>query len=191
MLNKDTIIKVTNRSYGGVGYAVPDLGIRREYQPGETKEVTFEELLKLSYTIAGRNMIERYLVIHSREAVDELLGEVEPEYFYTEKEVEELLLHGTVAQLEDCIDFGQEGVVDLVKKLAVDLKINDVQKRDIIQEKTGFNVNSAIQITEDTADEKVKTKAKRRSSPIVVNEDEAPKRKAGTPKYKIVTSVDK
>lgn len=191
MLNKDTMIKVTNRSYGSVGYNVPDLGIRREYQPGETKEVTYEELLKLSYTIAGKNMIERYLVVHNKEAVDTILGEVEPEYFYTEKEVEELLLHGSVAQLEDCIDFGQEGVIDLVKKLAVDLKINDIQKREVIRGKTGFNVNSAIQVVEDTAEENTKTKAKRRSRPITVQENEAPKRKAEAPKYKVVTSVDK
>ena len=36
-----------------VGYYVPDLGIRRQFMPKETKEITFEELQKLSYLEGG------------------------------------------------------------------------------------------------------------------------------------------
>ena len=46
-MDKSTIISVTNRDNGVVGYTVPDLGIRRIYHPRETKDVTFEELLSV------------------------------------------------------------------------------------------------------------------------------------------------
>lgn len=191
MLNKDTIIKVTNRSYGSVGYEVPDLGIRREYQPKEIKEVTYEELLKLSYSSGGKRIIEKYLVVDNEEAVAQLLGDVEPEYYYTEIEVKELLLNGSYAQLEDCLDFAGSGVIDLVRKLAVDLQINDIRKREIILEKTGFNVSSAIQIAKDAQEENdvQPSRARRRSAPISVkDENRKSSRQVSPQKYK-VTSI--
>ena len=38
MLAKDTIIKVTNRDNGVVGYSIPEMNIRRLFQKGEIKE---------------------------------------------------------------------------------------------------------------------------------------------------------
>ena len=100
MLDKSTVIKVTNRDAGSVGYTVPDLRIERQYQKGETKEVTMEELRKLSYLPGGDYIIRNCLQIDNSDAVSELLGDVEPEYYYTEAEVRELLVgSGTLAQL--------------------------------------------------------------------------------------------
>ena len=42
------ILIVTNRSAGMVVYTIPEEGIRREFTPGETKKIPFEELEKLS-----------------------------------------------------------------------------------------------------------------------------------------------
>ena len=53
----------------------------------------------------------------------------------------------------DCLDFAPEGVIELVKKYAVELKVNDIQKRQAILDKTGFNVTSAIEINEETLGE--------------------------------------
>lgn len=38
------ILNVTNRSAGMVVYNIPEEGIRREFMPGETKKINFEEL---------------------------------------------------------------------------------------------------------------------------------------------------
>ena len=47
MLDKNTLVKVTNRDNGSVGYSIPDLGnLQRRFEAGETKEVTAEELRK-------------------------------------------------------------------------------------------------------------------------------------------------
>ena len=49
MLENNKIIKVTNRFNGSVGYSIQDLNnLHRVFSPGETKEITMEELRKLA-----------------------------------------------------------------------------------------------------------------------------------------------
>ena len=92
MLEDKTILKVSNRDNGSVGYTIPDLGnLHRTFQPGETKEVTMGELRKLSYLPGGLNILKNLLIVDNKEAVEELIGEVEPEYYYTEEDVKKLI----------------------------------------------------------------------------------------------------
>lgn len=155
MLDKNQIVKMTNRSKGRVGYTIPDLGnLHRVFESGETKEVTMEELRKLSYIPGGQSLLNNYFIINEENAVNELVTNVEPEYFYTEEDVKNLLLYGSLDELKDCLDFAPEGTIGLVKKLAVDLRLNDIAKRNAIQEATGFNVNSAVMVSEETSEEK-------------------------------------
>ena len=189
MLDKSTIIKVTNRDAGSVGYTVPDLRIERQYQKGETKEVTMEELRKLSYLPGGDYIIKNCLQIDNSDAVSELLGDVEPEYYYTEAEVRELLVgSGTLAQLQDCLDFAPAGVIDMIKDIAVKEEINDLSKRKAIYDKTGFNVDSAIMIKHETEEENAKEETStRRAAPVKKSENTVPTRKtAPIQKYNVV-----
>ena len=189
MISKDTILKVTNRNNGHTGYSVPDMNIYRHFMPGETKEVTMEEMRKLSYVPGGRRLIESCLVINSQEAVRELLSDVEPEYFYTEKEIEQLLTKGSLDQLLDCLDYAPDGVISLVKNMAVDMKLNDVSKRDAIKDKTGFDVSKAIEIKieSEKTDEVVETSS-RRAAPIVTKteNEEGAARRTTAPRYNVV-----
>lgn len=174
-MTKNTKIKVRNRSFGSVGYTIPDLGnLHREFEFNETKEIPFEELFKLSQIPGGPYIIENYLTIENEEAVAAILGEVEPEYYYSSEEVKEILTTGSLDQLEDCLNFAPVGVIDLIKEIAVALPLNDVAKRDLIFKKTGFNVSQAIDIA---ADDEVETVA-------------APARKAAPITKKTVTPAD-
>jgi hypothetical protein len=165
-MTNNTKIKVKNRSFGSVGYTIPDLNnLHREFEFGEQKEITYEELFKLSQIPGGQYIIENYLTIDNEEVVAALLGEVEPEYYYTAADVKELLVSGTLDQLEDCLNFAPEGVIDLVKDISVQLPLNDVAKRDMIFKKTGFNVAQAIVISQDEEKEEVATPT-RKSAPI-------------------------
>jgi len=63
-MEKTTLIRVLNRDNGSVVYSIPEMnGLRRVFQSGETKEVTFEELEKLSYIPGGMALLEDSLVI--------------------------------------------------------------------------------------------------------------------------------
>lgn len=198
MIDKSTLIKVKNRDNGTVGYTIPDLGnLHRNFQVGETKEITMEELRKLSYIPGGNAILRDCLIIENREAVAELLGEVEPEYNYTEEEVKVLLTSGTYDQFMDALDFAPKGVIELIKDLAVKLKLNDVAKRQAILEKTGFNVTKAIEINAETEAVEEEDKKARRAAPITGEEKteetsgrrSAPISTTGS-KYKI-TSIQK
>ena len=193
MIEKDTLIKVKNRDSGTVGYTIPELGnLHRSFSKGETKEITMDELRKLSYISGGKILLQNYLIVQNQDALKELLSDdVEPEYYYGEEEIKKLLLTGSNDQLLDCLEFAPEGVIGLVKDLAVSLKINDISKRNIILEKTGFNVTNAITINEETIEgEGEEAKSSRRSAPVTVEKsDGAPKRRVVAPQqYNVVSN---
>lgn len=193
MLDKKTLIKVTNRSNGRVSYGIPDSnGLRRLFHSKETKEIPMEELRKVMWSTGGAYILKNTLIIENKEAVQELFStEPEPEYYYTEDEIKQLLLTGTNDQLLDCLDFAPEGVVNVLKNLAVTMKLNDMSKREIIFEKTGFNVTNAININKESEKEEEPVKTERRTTPIKTSEEE--KNKTGqrrVPNYK-VTSISK
>ncbi len=192
-MDKKILIKVTNRDSGRVGYKIEELGVRRQFAPRETKEISFEELEKLSFLSGGLTLLKNYLIVKNEDAMKELGIRVEPEYYYTEDQIKNVLLNGTMDEFLDCLDFAPEGVIDSLKKMAVDIPLNDVQKRDAILEKTGFNVTRAIEIKNTKYDgeiesEKDSSTPKRRAAIPKEESTEAVRRTL--PKYKVVTKVE-
>ena len=153
-MDKNTSIKVLNRDNGSVVYSIPEMnGLTRVFQAGETKEVTYEELQKLSYIPGGIELLKDSLVIlDSPVTIENLIGHVEPEYYYTKKDIIELMTTGSLDAFLDCLDFAPDGVKDLIKTLAVDLPLNDVSKREAILDKLGFNVDNAIRIKNESTE---------------------------------------
>ena len=192
MIDEKKIVRVTNRDNGHVGYRIPDMNnLVRDFSANETKNITVEELKKLAYISGGPTLIRDYLVIEDPEVVEEILGDVEPEYYYNKEDVKKLLLNGSLDELKDCIEFAPKGTVDLVKQLAVELPLNDVTKRKAILDMTGFNVDAAIMINEETKDEVEDTRRVRRVNEPVKEEVKSTGRRTATPtvsesKYKIL-----
>ena len=87
MISNSEMINVKNRSYGTVGYSLPEMGIKRKFQKNESKKISMEELRKLSYQPGGQFLINNSLIVENKEALKELNPDYEPEYFYTEDEV--------------------------------------------------------------------------------------------------------
>lgn len=168
MINKNLEVLVSNRGHGVVGYTLAEMGgLNRQFQPGEVKRLTFEELEKLSWIPGGRYLLENELIVDNKDVIDYLLHGVEPEYYYGEKEVKYLLTEGSLDQLLDCLDFAPAGVIELVKEMAVSLPCNDVAKRQAILDKTGYNVTNALEMLKDdeSAEEAVGVPS-RRSAPV-------------------------
>ena len=192
MIDEKKIVRVTNRDNGHVGYRIPDMNnLVRDFSANETKNITVEELKKLAYISGGPTLIRDYLVIEDPEVVEEILGDVEPEYYYNEEDVKKLLLNGSLDELKDCIEFAPKGTVDLVKQLAVELPVNDITKRKAILDMTGFNVDAAIMINEETKDEMKDTQRVRRVNEPVKEEVKSTGRRTAAPtvsesKYKIL-----
>lgn len=147
MISKDTMITVVNKYGGTVGYTIQDLGLNRLFYPNEKKVISFEELEKLSYTPGGDTILKDFLQIQDAEAIKALFNaEPEIEYYYTKEDVKNLMTSGTIEQFLDCLDFAPTAIKENIKEMAVELPLNDMAKRQAIQEKLGFNVTKAIEI---------------------------------------------
>lgn len=187
MIDRNKIIALTNRDTGTVEYTLPDTGTRRVFSAGETKMVTFDEIEKLSWARGGRALLKNYLIIGDNEVAQEILGEIEPEYYYDQETIKELLLNGSLDQLKDALDFAPAGVVDLIKQEAVDLKINSIDKREAIKKQTHFDVDTAIRLNqeEEETNSSVAATTKRRTSPLAANTQKTDSSGAQG-KYKII-----
>lgn len=190
-------VKVLNRFLGQTTYVIPELHVRRTFQRGAEQEVPFKELQYLKYQAGGEEMLRNILMIEDEEALEKLVGDVEPEYHYTESDVENLLLNGSLEQLEDALDFAPLGVIELIKEKAVSLKLSDINKRDAIAKKTEFNVTKAINNIElekkaeqeevNSATDKKENLSGRRTQPMAKIDNNVPERRVpATSKYKIL-----
>lgn len=177
---------VKNRSAGMVVYRIPEAGIRREFMPGESKKVDFDELEKLAYQPGGRELMQEYLIINAEEALNELGIHREPEYYMNEENVIKLLQTGSLDEFLDCLDFAPAGVMDLVQKFAVSLPLADFNKRKALKDKTGFDVDAALRnlMAEKEDDNKIEPNKERRVKPA----ETTPGRRTDGGKYKVVST---
>jgi hypothetical protein len=85
-----------------------------------------------------------FLQIMNETVTNNLNVHTENEYYMSEEQIVELLTSGSLEAFLDCLDFAPVGVIDLIKKYAISLPLNDITKRDALKEKTGFDVSTAI-----------------------------------------------
>lgn len=189
---EDKMVRVRNRNSGGTGYFLENGGQRR-FEHNEEKMIPLSELRQLSYTVGGEYILKNCLVIDDKSALDALNLDVEPEYFYDEATVKDILLNGTYDQLEDTLNFAPDGVISMIKELAVKYEIPDTNKRKMISDKTGFSIDNAIrvnQIMAEGTEEEAKDEApKRKTTPVEVKST-TPQRKT-TGKYNVVSTIEK
>lgn len=196
MSNFDKKVLVRNRSNSVVIYHVDDMGVRREFQPGETKTIPAAELLALSQKQGGAYIIKNSLFIQDIATVEEMPMTVEPEYFLDDKGVIDLLKDGSVEALLDCLDYAPNGVIDLVQKYALDLPLTDTRKIQAIKDKTGFDVQKALQHKAELAAEAAEAENQTDSGMEVTGRRVNPDKKQASsgrrtaPQYKVVTKKE-
>jgi hypothetical protein len=184
-------VSIKNRSNSIVIYNIPEMGIRREFMPNEVKNITSDELEALSYRPGGMDLIRNELLITDAEVLTDMAVKVEPEYYLDDKGVIELLNTGSMDSFLDCLDFAPQGVLDLIKKYAVSLPVNDSRKREAIKTKLGLDVDLALlhqkQVKEALEEESGKTE--RLDAPVrrVKTEEKPAGRRTTVPQYKVVS----
>ena len=154
---KNYYYNVKNRSAATVLYSIPEDHVRRRFMPGETKRISYEELLHLSYQPGGREMMANFLQIQSVGVPKSFGIKTEPEYYMSEQDVLNLLKTGSLDQFLDCLDFAPEGVIELIKKFAVELPLADYDKRQALKKKTGFDVDAAVSNANTNDDTRAET----------------------------------
>lgn len=190
MENKICLVK--NRSASRIVYRIPEMGIRREFSPTETKKISYEELEKLSYQPGGLAIMTNFLQIQDAPAIAELGIHAEPEYHMSEQQIVELIRTGSLDAFLDCLDFAPVGIIDLVKKYAVSVPLADYEKRKALKEKTGFDVDAALKnIAAEKAEDEAKaaTNTQRRIQPINETPVPAGRRTSGST-YKVTSRAE-
>ena len=144
MIDRKKMYNVKNRSASTVVIRIPELGIRKEFAPGETMRMSFDELEKLSFQSGGRGLMANFLQVMEDDVNDELGVPREAEYYMNENQIVELLRNGSLDQFKDCLDFAPIGVIDLVKQIAVQLPLTETVKIKALKNATGFDVEKAL-----------------------------------------------
>lgn len=165
---KDTDkIQVQNLTAHRVGFSDEDTHRRFIFQGYEKKTIPAEILRRLNYSRGGAVLLREYLSVKNDELAREFGVDVEDivEYNWTAEDVDRVLTTGTVDELLDALDFGPEGIKDLILERGRAIGVTDVNKVKAIKEKTGCDLSHVAEI-EEALDEKQEKKepAKRRSS---------------------------
>lgn len=181
------IFNVKNRGASWVTYKIPEDGIRRSFAPGEVKRVSDTELEKLTYQPGGMVILSQFLQIQDEVALKNLNIHTEPEYYMSEADVAALIKTGSLDAFLDALDFAPVGVVDLIKKLSLDIPLMDLSKRKALKDKTGLDVDAALKNREaEKEDENAGNTILKQTERRVKTEDVAPGRRTTVPKYNII-----
>ena len=185
-MNNTIMYNVKNRSAGVATYKIPELSIRRSFAPGEVKKISAEELEKLTYRPGGMALLANFLQILDAEAIDKVGLKPQPEYHMSENDIAKLMTSGSLDEFLDCLDFAPPGVIDLIKKMSVSLPLTDMNKRNALKAKIGFDCDAAIKhIMEEKEDDGENTTEKNSGERRVKKEEAAPAGRRTTPKYNI------
>lgn len=191
-MSNTVMYNVKNRSAGVATYKIPEIGVRRSFQPGEVKKISAEELEKLTYRPGGMALLANFLQIMDVEAIAKVGLNPQPEYHMSEQDIVKLMQTGSLDEFLDCLDFAPPGVIDLIKKLSISLPMTDFQKVNALKAKTGFDASAALkhemESKEDDSENTIlKTSGERR---VKKEEPVAPGRRTA-PKYNVVTPTEK
>lgn len=179
-MDTNTIVKVTNRSTGKVYYEVPELGIKREFNPGSIWRVPASEIAAVCQQVGGRALFYHYLQVESDDVLHETINVSEqPEYWLTADMIPGWLMSSSMDEFTDALKYAPEGVKDLIKEQAVKTKLSDMNKREAIKEILNFDVSFGITAMEPETPEE---KAAANSATINTGRKTAPNYKIVPPK---------
>jgi hypothetical protein len=182
----EKLVSVRNRNNGSTGYTLPDSNVRRSFAPGERKNIPLDELKSLQYAPGGEYLLENLLVVEDESVLKELNMKVEPEYFYNEQKIREMLLTAEMDDFLDFLDFAPEGAIEIAKDIAVKEQIPDTRKRKAISNKTGFNIDNAIMVNEVMdAEDRPQEEEPKKERRVKVEEPKPTGRRVAAPEVKV------
>lgn len=155
-------VEVFNKSAGVVMYKIPNspAGNVRTFSAHQKQTVSVQELNDLCQHPGGLELFYNYLYINDPEVVRSILQlEPEPEYWLTEDKIPSWMETCSLDEFIDALNFAPKGTKDIIKKLSVDNKLNDNNKRQAIKDILGYDVSAAIEAAEPDEDEEVSSVA--------------------------------
>jgi hypothetical protein len=144
-LKDNMMVEVTNNSTGSVSYYSEFARMHRKWdKPSTKKKIALEELRELVSSSGGYELLENYLLIKDMDVREELGLPVNKEYLLDEKEIK-ALLKKSVDALETTLENTSEAIKEKIAQAAIDTKLSDLDKLEVIKEHSGVDVLFAIQ----------------------------------------------
>ena len=152
------LVEVINNSTGSVSYYSEFSRMTRKWDKPDTKKnIPLEELRELVSAAGGYELLEGFLLIKDMEVREELGLPVEKEYMLDDKEIA-ALIKKSASTLEDTLEVAPDTIKDKIAQSAIDSKLGDLDKLELIKEHTGIDVLAAVQ--EKKEEEKTKKSTK-------------------------------
>lgn len=139
-------MNVINRSDGNVVYSLPELNIRRVFVPGESKDLSEQELNALWQIDGGASLLRNELMVQDEEWVKKMMPYAPIEYFWLVSDVDKCILEDSLELFKETLEYAPTGVIDLIKARAWQLPMTDLNKMDALKQKTGFDTLKAIEV---------------------------------------------
>lgn len=181
MVENDELIEVRNLTDSPVVYKSYD-GHRREFKGGQSFMIPAIELRQLGYDRGGLELLRNYLHVDNLELAMEFgvtQDSYENEYSWKISDIDRVLKTGSMDELQDALDFAPLGIIDTILSRAIEIKLNDVEKRQAISQATHANIDAMIENIKYAAtpekEEAPKTRTRRVNKSA---QSAAPKRRA-------------
>jgi hypothetical protein len=144
-LKENLMVEVTNNSTGSVSYYSEfSRTLRKWDKPNSTKKISLEELRELVGSSGGYELLENFLLIKNMEVREDLGLPVNKEYMLDEKEIK-AVLKKSVDVLENTLENTSDSIKEKIAQSAIDTKLSDLDKLEVIKEYSGVDVLAAIQ----------------------------------------------
>jgi hypothetical protein len=144
-LQDNMMVEVINNSTGSVSYFSELSRIHRKWdKPDSKKKVSLEELRELVSASGGYELLENFLLIKDMDVREELGLPVNKEYMLDDKEIK-ALLKKSVDTIETTLENTSESIKEKIAQAAIDTKLSDLDKLEVIKEHSGVDVLFAIQ----------------------------------------------
>lgn len=161
-LQDNVLVPVRNMVNHKVVYTIPDQNRRVVFEPFQERKISAGELRGLHYTSGGETLLHEYLCVKNNDLRAEFnIPKDQIEYDWELKDIKHLLLDNDalIESLQDALDFAPEGIREMIIDYAVIWKIPDTNRRRVISQMTGIDINKQIEFAEATETVKAENEA--------------------------------
>ena len=154
-------IKVINRSTGNVCYELPELNVRRVFNIGESKIIDEAELEMVSQQDGGLILLQDFLLVDNKEWVA-AHWDAPIEYWWLPERIRKSMIEDDLELFSETLDYAPEGVIDFIKMFAWQVPLTDLNKIQVLKDKTGFDALAAASVMNQEGQMKEAPRAARR-----------------------------
>ena len=152
-ISDETMVEVRSLTDLPVTLFQKDKNLRITFQKNQVRKMKAGDIRELNFEPGIHVLFTEYLSVGDPELAAEIGVSdqvLEYEYQWTVKDVQNLLTDGLLEELEDVLNCAPQGIVDTIVDQAVEMRLNDVAKRDLIKQYTGQDITKKLEVKDRT-----------------------------------------